>query len=458
MANLVPHHPSSYRDPSGFVFTKDGILYRQVNLVFKEHFSDFIKSGLYDHFVKNEWLIAHEEIEENLSGDTECYATLKPEKIPFLSWPYEWSFDMHKDAALLTLRLAKEALRYGFVLKDASPYNIQWHKGKLVFIDSLSFEKFNERPWIAYRQFCENFLSPLLLMHYHKIPLHEMLLAWPEGIPLPVTKSLLPWRSKLSLHSYLHIHLHARLSAKNRTTTKQPGKFSKAKMMRLYFSLEKLLSSLQLPAKKTAWSHYYEEAESRKDYLPEKKKIIENWLSRMQGIQTAADMGANDGAFSKLLSDRNIQALAADADATCINKLYTEIKSQALKNIQPLILDIANPSPAIGVNNEERASFTERATFDLVLALALVHHLAIGKNIPFEMIADFFQKISSRLIIEFVPKQDEKVQLMLARKKDIYHDYHEQAFIKSFEKYFAIVDRQIIPGSERILFLMSRHG
>lgn len=459
MSNQAITHPASYRDPSGFIFLKDGVVYRQVNLNFKEHFDLFIKSGLYDHLVKKELLIPHEELEENLSGDPECYATLKPQIIQFLSYPYEWSFDMLKDAALLTLRSAKESISHGLILKDATPYNIQWHNGKLVFIDSLSFEKYNEdEPWIAYRQFCENFLGPLLLMHYKKLPLHELLFAWPDGIPLHIIKSLLPLRSKFSLHTYLHIHMHARLSSAKNNAPKKNILFSKKKMFRLLESLEGLVRSLRLSEKKTAWSHYYREASQRNDYLEVKKKIIQQWIEKSNDMKTALDLGANEGMFSKLLSGKNINVIAADADPYCINRLYLDIKKNAEKNIHPFIIDLSHPSPSMGVNNEERTSFIERTKVDLAMALALIHHLVIGKNIPFEMIADCFARLGKNLIVEFVPKEDEKVQLLLSHKKDIYTNYSEIHFIKAFEKRFAVVDRQMIPGTDRTLFLMKRHN
>jgi len=215
-ANFI-HHPSSYRDPSGFIFEKNGQLYRQVNKVFKEHFDFFVSSGCYDNLVKKGLLIPHTIINDNLTGNEEWFATLQPERLSFISYPYEWSFDMLKDAALLTLNILKESLASGMILKDATPYNIQWHnarlddsvgQGKLVFIDSLSFEKYDETlPWIAYRQFCENFLSPLLLAHYSKMPLQEMMLAYNEGIPLAIPKSLLPWRNKFSIYTYFVIPL-----------------------------------------------------------------------------------------------------------------------------------------------------------------------------------------------------------------------------------------------------------
>lgn len=458
MPTSFVNHPSSYRDPSGFIFEKDKLLYRQVNTIFKEHFEFFISSGCYEKLAAQQLLISHERITENLTGMAEWYATLKPEKIEFISYPWEWSFDMLKDAALLTLRIAKEAVESGMVLKDATPYNIQWHKGQLIFIDSLSFEKYDPaETWIAYRQFCESFLAPLLLMHYSKHSLQQLLLAYPEGVPLAIAKSLLPWRSKLSLHTYLHIHLHAKLAQRKKNAGPVKTKFSKQKFQNLVSSLEILIHKLRMPARSTTWSGYYEEASLRNDYLEQKKKIAGNWIDELPDIKSAADLGANDGEFSHLSASKNIQTIAADFDPYCINNLYNQIKTKGEKKIQPLILDLSNPSPAIGVNNEERSSFISRLNVDLVLALALIHHLAIGKNIPLDMIACFFSKTCSNLIIEFVPKQDEKVQLMLANKKDIYTNYSEDHFEKAFSHYYRIAKKETIGSSKRILYLMKKN-
>ncbi len=458
MPDSFIHHPSSYRDPSGFVFRKNGVLYRQVNKVFSEHFDFFIASGCYENLVKRGHLITHEIIDENLTGDNQWHTTLKPEQVPFISYPYEWSFDMLKDAAILTLDLLKEALAYEMIVKDATPYNIQWHNGKLVFIDSLSFEKYDETfPWIAYRQFCETFLSPLLLTHYFKMPLQEMLLAYSDGIPLQVTQSLLPRRTKFSIHTYLHIHLHAKYSAKHPAQNVKRTSFSKKKLLNLVSGLEILIKKLKLPDSKSTWSAYYDEASQRTDYLQSKQQIIQQWLEKIKPIATAADLGANNGEFSKLAAANNIQIIAADFDAFCINTLYNQIKISGEKNILPVILDLSKPSPAIGVNNEERDSFINRTNVDLVLALALIHHLSIGKNIPFDKIAALFHRVGRYLIIEFVPKQDDKIQLMLTNKKDIYTAYTEKNFLSTFRRYFTIEEKQIIAGSERTLYLMKKN-
>jgi hypothetical protein len=456
MTSTAIHHSSSYRDPSGFIFEKEGILYRQVNIVFKDHFDQFIQSGCYKQLADKKLLIPHEQVNLNLTGDNHFYTTIRPEKIPFISYPYEWSFDMLKDAALLTLRLLREALSFNMVLKDASPYNIQWHKGHLVFIDTLSFEKYEEKPWIAYRQFCETFLAPLLLMHYSKKSLHQLQMAWPEGIPLDITRSLLPYKTRFSLHIYLHIHLHAKMGSKRKTTKRVPEKLSKQKLLHLISSLEILLNKLQLPPQQTAWSGYYEEASLRNDYLLQKKNILSGWFDQLPHLETAVDLGANEGVFSKLLSTKNINTLAADFDPACIDKLYGMLKQHPETTIQPLLLDLANPSPAMGVNNEERDSFINRANVDMALCLALVHHLAIGKNIPFLFIARFFERITGVLIIEFVPPEDEKIKLMLSQKPGLYLDYTQDNFEKAFQEYFITEKKEPVADSGRTLYFMKK--
>jgi len=450
---VVSNHPSSYRDPSGFIFEKEGVIYRQVNTVFKDHYTHFINSGLYQHFADNKMLVPHEEIKENLTGSSNFYITIKPEKIPFISYAYEWPFDMLKDAALLTLQLAKDALNYSMILKDATPYNIQWKNGQPIFIDTISFEKYEATPWIAYRQFCENFLGPLLIMHYSKQHLPQLYTAWPNGIPLSVIQSLLPKKSKWSLHTYLHIHLHNRIANKNKGGEQKGKPFDKQKLLNLFTSLELLIKKLHVPQQVSTWSDYYQEAAQRNHYLDSKKKIITEWLQELTPVQAIADLGANEGEFSALASSYCKEIIAADFDPYCINKLYLKKKSEP---VYPLVIDLSNPSPALGVNNEERSSFLQRLQVDIIFAFALIHHLAIGKNIPFNKIAALFAQCCQYLIIEFVPKEDEKVQLMLKQKEDIYSAYTEKEFISSFEEKFTILKKENVQDSPRVLFLMKK--
>ncbi len=460
MSSVIQTIPSSYRDPSGFMFEKDGRLLRQVNQSFKEDFDLFISCGCYQQLVDEGLLIPHRELPVNFTQSGQWYKTLEPEKIDFISYPYEWCFDMLKDAALLTLSILKKSLAFGLIVKDGTPFNIQWKNGRPVFIDTLSFERYNpSQPWIAYRQFCENFLAPLLLMHYKKIPLQGLQLAWPDGIPLPVAQALLPWKSKLSFFTWLHIHLHSRMATKHAGKTNKPvSGFSEKKLDRLIVSLESLITTLRWQAPPSVWEHYYEEANTRNDYISIKKNIINGWIGGLSGVTTVADIGGNNGEFSMLKSLQQKQVICTDFDHSAINDLYKKVKEEGISNILPLVMDIANPSPAIGLQNTERSSFHDRCHVDLCLCLALLHHLAIGRNIPLERICQVFSQISNNLVIEFVPKSDEKVQQMLSAKKDIYENYNEQSFEDAFKKTFSIIHKNPIGESGRILYLMKKNG
>lgn len=217
-------HPASFRDPSGFIFTYNHKIFRQVNESYKEHFELLIRSGLYDRLFKEGKIISHQQINENLSGEKKWYTTLLPEQLEYVSYPYEWPFDMLKDAAICTLEITKEAIRDSLLLKDASAFNMQWHKGQMRLIDSLSFETYDVNlPWVAYRQFCEHFLAPLAFMHYLEEPVHPLLSGKIEGLPLSLVRKLLPYKSKFNLHLYLHLHLHASLSGKKSNNAKKTG-------------------------------------------------------------------------------------------------------------------------------------------------------------------------------------------------------------------------------------------
>jgi hypothetical protein len=455
MAPETPkQHSASYRDPSGFVFTYKGEVYRQVNQVFREAFERFTGSGLYAELVDEGLLLPHQQLYENLTGQNKWYTTLKPEQLDYISYPYEWCFDQLKDAALLTLRLAQKGMSRNMILKDATPYNIQLHKGRLVFIDSLSFEVYDEgKPWVAYRQFCETFLAPLTLMHYHQEPLQPLLYAYPDGIPMPIASSLLPWRSRLNLHVYLHIHFQSKVTGKKQHPSERPVAFSRQKMQNLLQSLQTLVESLRF-SHKGIWSDYYEEAEQRSEYLPHKKRIITGWIDQLSGARSAVDLGANDGTFSEILSLKNIRTVSVDGDHFAISKLYNSLKTSS-KSVYPLVVDLSSPSPSIGFGNEERESFVKRTSVDLTVALAFIHHLAIGKNIPLERVAHLFRKLGRVLIIEFVPQTDEKVQLMLQRKQHTFDWYTKEGFEKAFSQYFEILEVQKVASSERLLYLMN---
>lgn len=446
-------HPASYKDPSGFVFESAENIYRQVNKIYAEQYNLLMKSGLYDELLKKKWLLPHQEIKENLLNDEEWYLTLKPEQIPAWSYPYEWCFEQLKGAALLTLDIVKLSLEKGMILKDATPFNIQFLRGRPVLIDTLSFESYDETmPWIAYRQFCENFLYPLWLSHYHKMNCQHWLSIYPDGIPAGITAKLLPAKSLWSSSIWLHVKLPDKMSKKTVTDTSARN-FTKQKLLNIIIHLQTIISKLY-NNDKTTWRDYYTESIST-DYLDEKEKIVLEMLKQINGNKLL-DLGANDGHFSFLAVKNNFSVIAVDSDEQCINALYKKINQESITDILPLCMDIVNPSLAAGFANRERSPFGERINANVVLALALIHHLHIGKNIPLSPIARWFSELAPQLIIEFVPKEDEKVQLLLQNKKDIYYQYAREEFEKSFGEFFVIQRVKNIPGSLRSIYLMQK--
>lgn len=454
MSNYT-RHPASFKDPSGFIFQVNGTVYRQVNETYAGTYDKFVSSGLYQLLVSRKQLVSHEEIAENITGTQQWYKTLQPVHVPFISYPYEWSFEQLRDAALLTLNILRTALDHGMILKDATPFNIQFIEGRPVFIDTLSFDIYDpSKPWVAYRQFCQCFLFPLYLEHYLKKDVQKILSTYIEGIPVDVTARLLPWKSNLSLGVWLHVYLQNTVQrGKKGSNTPQ---FQKKKLLDLINHLESVLHNFpEERTYKTTWNNYYEDSILSQEYLQEKEKLFRQYIAGL-AVQNALDLGANDGYFSKILAADGVDVIATDVDGQCINRLYREVRKKKITNILPLILDVSNPSPAIGFHNKERASFFDRTQPDLVLALALVHHLVIGKNIPLPLLADWLHDIAPRLIIEFVPKEDEKVQQMLKSRNDVFEDYTRTAFENYFSQYFDILAYNEVPGTRRTLYLMQK--
>ncbi|MBL7698063.1 MAG: hypothetical protein JNK79_07885 [Chitinophagaceae bacterium] len=449
-------HPASFRDPSGFVFQWNGKIYRQVNKIYAEDYDLLMNSGLYKHLTEKKLLIEHSETDEIIADPTNRYKTLLPLQLHHISYPYEWCFDQLKDAALLTISILKEAVDHGMIIKDATPYNIQFYKCVPVFIDTLSFEKYDaDNAWVAYRQFCNMFLFPLYLEHYLRTDIQKTLVVYPDGIPVDITSKLLPLRSRTSLGVWLHVYLQNTVS-RSTDGRKDGGKFNRRKLMNLVDHLERTIANIKSRYRLSEWNNYYGETISSKEYLGEKEKIFREMMTAAGSGGPALDLGANDGYFSKILAANGYDVVAIDNDSQSIQKLYNETKATQSCNITPLVIDIANPSPATGFNNRERPGFHERFGPNLVIALALVHHLVIGRNVSLRVLASWFGDISEKLIIEFVPKQDEKVQLMLASRKDVFDDYTAEHFEEHFLRYFTIKRREPIPGSQRVIYLMEK--
>ena len=456
---------SSFRDPSGFIFIqKDGI-YRQINNNYKMHYDHLMNSGLYSTLIEQGLLIPHEEVNSSIATQhNDLYKVIKPQVIPFISYPYEWSFNQLKDAALLTLGIQKIALEYGMTLKDSSAYNVQFYNGKPVFIDTLSFELYNEgNPWVGYRQFCQHFFAPLALMSKSDIRLNQLLRVYLDGIPVDLASNLLSFKTYFNWSILAHIHLHAksqkRYGNKNINTEKINNRMKKEYLIALIDSLESSIKKLHWEPKNTEWADYYNDTNYTENGVQHKKQIVEQFLAKVNP-KTVWDIGGNVGIFSRLASDKGIPTICFDIDPAAVDKNYLEVKKRNEKNLLPLLLDVTNPSPNIGWENEERESLLSRcrSPVDMVFALALIHHLVISNNIPFDKISSFFGKISKYLLIEFVPKEDSQVQRLLSTRKDVFPQYTRDHFERVFSTNFEIVESQKIADSQRVLYLMLNHN
>lgn len=452
---------SSFRDPSGRVFFKDNKVFRQVNKSYKDNYELLINSGLYQKLVDKKLLLPHKKTKKIFyPNDSSVYLFLTTDKIPFVSYPYEWSFSQLADAALLTLEIQKQALSFGLSLKDASAYNIQFYYGQPIFIDILSFEKLNaNKPWVAYRQFCQHFLAPLALMSIVDVRLRRLLRTYIDGIPLDLTSRLLPKRTYLNFSLLTHIHFHAKkqqeFDQQNKKITKKLM-FGRAALMGIVDSLERSILKLRWRQKKSEWINYYFSTNYTPASFSAKKKLIKK-IIRQTNPKLVWDLGANTGEFSCLASQQNILTVAFDSDPLVIERNYLQIKEQKDQWLLPLILDLSNPSPSLGWANQERESLINRGPADLVMALALIHHLVISNNIPLKNVADFFSRICQRfLIIEFVPKEDSQIKRMLSNREDIFLDYQIKTFEKIFSVDFKIINRYYVSGSKRTIYLMKK--
>ncbi len=451
----------SFRDPSGFLFTHEGTLYRQVNKSYQSSYDELNGSGLLSALWQRDLLVQHEEVDTSISSSPNVYRILRPDRVSFVSYPYEWCFSAYRDAALATLEIQAEALQHGMTLKDASAYNIQFVDGRPVFIDTLSFEHYQEGlPWVAYRQFCQHFLAPLVLMSRKDVRLNSLMKCYIDGVPLDMASRLLGVGSKWSPRLLLHIHAHAKSQARhaNDAHSRPTGKkahLSKLALQGILDSLRGTIEGLQWHPSGTEWGDYYDFTNYPDDAFENKRSILEHFLD-VATPQTVWDLGANNGEFSRVSARRGIQTVAFDIDPAAVEKNYRQIRHYDEKNLLPLVQDLTNPSAAIGWGNTERDSFAARGPVDMVFALALIHHLAISNNVPLDRIAIFLAALCRHLVIEFVPKEDSQVQKLLASREDIFPDYNQAGFEAAFLQYFAIRETVPIAGTYRILYRLER--
>ena len=460
---------ASFRDPSGFIYERDGQIYRAVNRSYAADYDHLMSSGLYEALTSKGLLVTHDEVEAPGESSRDLYKTLRPERIPFVSYPYEWCFGELRDAALLTLRLQKLALAHDMTLKDASAYNIQFANGRPIMIDTLSFAKYEEgAAWVGYRQFCQHFLAPLALMSRRDVRLLDLMRLHLDGVPLDLAVSLLPTRTWLSRGLLMHLRIHAKYqrdyegkgeSASAQPSNTRPRPLSRKALGNLIEDLRGVTRKLGWEPSGTEWAEYTSGDSYEEDSLAHKQELVRAHVERTRpGV--VWDLGANTGVYSRIAAEAGAQVVSFDVDPACVERNYQNVRKEKLRSILPLRLDLVNPSPSQGWAHEERSSLVARANADCVFALALVHHIAISNNVPLEKIASYFAKLAKTLVIEWVPKSDAKVKTLLATREDVFPSYTREGFEAAFETVYKTLEATPIRGSERVLYLLERkdHG
>jgi hypothetical protein len=456
--NLTKQHkdPGSFRDPAGFIFSEGNAIYRFISPSYYPEYMKLKNAGLYQELIDSGYLLPFEEVEQQLtpSGAT---LIIKPLKIPFISYPYEWTFSQLQDAAKVTLAIQKISLKYGMQLKDASAYNIQFVGSKPVFIDTLSFEKWNQRfLWTAYRQFCQHFVAPLTICSFCDPRMKSLFLANLDGIPLDLAKQLIPIRGFLSVDRFLHLWLHelfqkqagiSNQGARRKIKSEKPSSSAFA----LLDSLLASITNLTKKQERSLWKSYDPGDSYQKEAFEQKKHIVVNLLSDLKP-QILWDLGANDGFFTQMTSKYCQYSVALDLDLSCIENMYHSLRQQKNTSILPLHIDIANSSPGIGWENEERKSLIQRGPCDVAIALALIHHLLVSAGIPLNKLVMFFQRICHQLVIEYIPPSDPKFHQICQTNPNDFSFFTEDAFIAAFMESFVLKARIPIGNSSRVIY------
>ena len=447
--------PGSFRDPAGFVFRRDGVLYRQVNRGYSATFDRLEQTGFLEELQRDRLLVAHDRLGPECGSTADAVAVLRPDVIPFISYPYEWCFGQLRDAALLTLELQRRALDRGFILRDASGYNVQFLGGFPVFIDSLSFGLYSEgQTWQAYGQFCEHFLAPLALMTERDPRLALLQRSFADGVPLEIASQLLGMTTWLRSGLLLHIHAHARSRKRHAHDAgrQRDRTLSLAALRRLTEHLRQTIEGLRLDPGGTTWADYETEHNYSAAAATEKRDTVAAILGRLAPA-SVWDLGANTGVFSST-SPEGTRVVAIDGDHAAVERHYRRVRTQN-RFILPLVMDLANPSPARGWAHTERMSLADRGPADVVLALALIHHLVLGTGVPLRSVAEWLRSLTRFAIVEFVPPDDEQALRLVAGRREPSHPYSDAEFRRAFGAEFEFRESYPLSGSGRVLHLLA---
>ena len=451
----------SFRDHDSRVFvTSDGV-HRVLSRAALEDWDALAASALWHELQAEGRVVATQPAQLDALPDllaAEAAGALHHERVPFISYPYEWPFAMLKDAALLQLELNLRALQAGLALKDASPYNIQWRGSAPIFIDVGSFERLRPtEPWAGYRQFCMLFLYPLMLQAYKDLPFHAVLRGSLDGIPPHDARAVLSgerFRRGVLANVLLHARLEARYGdAEGREVKRemQRAGFSKQLLEANFKKLLKVVRELEWKAGATAWTGYGKDNSYDEAAAGRKAQFVREAAARRRS-RLSWDVGCNDGAYARIAAESADLVVAFDADHATVDALYRSLREEGRTDILTLVMSVTDPSPDLGWRGLERASLERRGTPELALCLAVVHHVCITGNVPVRELLDWLHSLDAALVIEFPDRSDPMVERLLGGKRDGSNpDYERATFERALEERFT-VDRSEPVSETRTLY------
>jgi SAM-dependent methyltransferase len=454
--------PGSFRDRTARVFYSNGSVCRGLSELAWEEWQSVAATSFFSHAMRAGRIVATDVVDPAVAHDAglaqEWAAVLRHQTIPLVTYPYEWCFGMLRQAALLQLELLEAALSDGITLKDATPFNIQWIGSRPVFIDVASFIRWRPgQPWAGYRQFCRTFLYPLFLQAYKGVAFQPWLRGRLDGISAQECRRLMSWRDMLRPGVVGHVVAQSRFERHYAGTTRdirrelyQAG-FDKRLISMNLAGLNKLVAQLSWAPPASAWSEYA----SRNSYEPgdaeEKERFVETALASRK-LRIVWDLGCNTGRFSRLAAKYADYVVAIDSDHESIERLYGELREGAVRNVLPLVMDVSDPSPGLGWRGMERRALIERGRPDIVMCLALIHHLAITANVPIADLVDWLAEVGAAVVVEFPTPDDEMVKRLLLNKDSSYTDYAVEYFEKALDAHFHVHDRLTLSSGTRILY------
>ena len=454
---------ASFRDPAGQVFESDGEIYRAI---FEPGVADYrsaVEDGIYDRLITKNYLVSHQEVDASNIDAPGTVVCLQHPRLPMVSYPWEWPFSTLKQAALSHLRIMEYLVPRGYWLRDANAFNIQFEGGRFKLIDTLSIGRREpDKPWVAYKQFCSQFLAPLAVAAKTDIRLLNLWRAYMEGLPLDLAVKLLPASARFNPRLYLHLYLHARMQQSSDSkddlhdTKRKSVSMSDTALLGLVRSLRKLVDSLEYNPSSKIWQGYTEIRTYDDEGVAAKSRFVTQAIEKLQP-RIVWDFGGNTGEFSEIAASSGAFVVSVDSDPACTEYLQRRINSgESTGQILPLTMDLANPSPGLGFNQIERGGLRERGPADLLLALALIHHLVFSSSVPLGRVAEWFSQLSRRLLIEFVPETDPMVRKLLVNRGEDHLPYSLEVFRNAFLDYFDIETEEQLNNNRRLFVLKNK--